>query len=172
MAKRKFALAKHHSWRTPRELAWFEHTMLGIVIACTLCIVISLCANAAFDPARDAKTALEKLADDYYIEYLYPHTLGSQINNPAPTLEAYRQMGLPIIRLRQLLTHNSAKLNDYASKISSKYVKCDTNRTSIRFFPKEPYGPRDYEVTFQLSCQGSAIKDSDWFSANSLPKDN
>jgi len=173
MVKKKFALAKHHIPQASTTLTWFERTMLGIIVACMVCITVTLCADAAFDPARDAKTALEDLADDYYIEYLYPYVLGDQVENPAPVLSEFQQIGLPIVRLRQLLVYDKTKTGSYVQKLSNDYVKCDTNMTSIRFFPKEPYGPRDYEVTFQLSCQGPAVRTSEWFTANSpaLQKD-
>lgn len=167
MVKKKFALAKHHITQTATGLTWFERAMLGIIVACMVCITVSLCADAAFDPARDAQNALENLADDYYLEYLYPYVLGNQIENPAPVLSEYQQVGLPIVRLRQLLVYDKTKTGNYIQKLSNEYVKCDTNMTSIRFFPKEPYGPRDYEVTFQLSCQGPAVKTSEWITANS-----
>ena len=172
MIKKKFALAKHHVSKATADLTWFERAMLGIIAACAVCITVSLCADAAFDPAHDAKTALENLADDYYIEYLYPYVLGDKIQNPAPVLSEYQNIGLPIVRLRQLLVYDKTKTGNYIQKLSNDYVKCDTNMTSIRFFPKEPYGPRDYEVTFQLSCQGSAVKDSDWFTNNTPAKSN
>lgn len=166
--KKRVQKPKNHTTRTaPAQLSWFERAVLGIIVACTICITVSLCADAAFDPARDAKTALEKLADDYYIEYLYPYVLGSQINNPEPVLSEYQTMGLPIVRLRQLLTYDRTKTGNYLKQISNEYVKCDTNMTSARFFPKEPYGPRDYEVTFTLSCQGPVVKTSSWFVDNS-----
>lgn len=156
----------------PTSLNWFERTLLGIIVACMICIAVSLCADAAFDPARDAKTALEDLADDYYIEYLYPYVLGNQINNPAPVLSEYQKIGLPIVRLRQLLTYDKTKTTSYLQKISNEYVKCDTNMTAVRFFPKEPYGPRDYDITFQLSCQGPAVRSSDWFVENTPSLNN
>ena len=172
MVKKKFKLAKKHSTHQPIPLTWFERAMLGIIVACMVCITVSLCADAAFDPARDAKTALENLADDYYIEYLYPYVLGKQIDNPSAVLSDYQQVGLPIARLRQLLVYDKTKTGEYIQKISNDYVRCDTNITSIRFFPKEPYGPRDYEVTFMLSCQGPAIKNSDWFTSNTPTQEN
>lgn len=172
MIKKKFALAKPRTPQVNTGLTWFERAILGVIAACAICITISLCADAALDPARDAKTALENLADDYYIEYLYPYVLGDQIENPAPILSEYQQIGLPIARLRQLLVYDKTKTGEYIKKLSNEYVRCDTNMTSIRFFPKEPYGPRDYEVSFQLSCQGSAVKSSDWFTANTPSPEN
>lgn len=172
MVRKKFALARHHVSEATAGLTWFERAMLGIIVACMVCITVSLCADAAFDPARDAKTALKDLAEDYYIEYLYPYVLGGQIENPSPVLSEYQKIGLPIVRLRQLLVYDKTKTGNYIQKISNEYVKCDTNMTSIRFFPKEPYGPRDYDVTFQLSCQGPAVKDSDWFTANTPTREN
>lgn len=166
MVKQNFALTKRHVPKVPAKLSWFERAMLGIIVACIVCITVSLCAGAVFDPARDAKNAFEQLADDYYIEYLYPYVLGDQINDPAPILSEYQAMGFPIVRLRQLLTYDKTKTGEYLQKISNEYIKCDTNMTTIRFTPKEPYGPRDYNVSFQLSCQGPAVKTSDWFVAN------
>lgn len=126
--------------------------LLSLVVICALCVVIAFIVDLSFNPERDAMKTLDQLADDYYVDYLYPNTLGQHLDDPASVLSKFTESGLPTIRLRQLLYSNDATA-DSASIFSNPYFHCDTNQTSVRYYPVAPFGPRDYTAKFTYSCE-------------------
>lgn len=137
----------------PKKLSAPEYSLLGVLAASCLCIVAAFITVANFDPARDAENAMSSLAADYYIEFLYPRTLGSNINNPAPILSKYTESGLPSVRLSHLLLYNDGSHASYASYFNNKYYKCNTGHSYFSFYPVAPYGPRDYTVEYSPDCE-------------------
>lgn len=151
-SKKRVCATKSTSKRHPFSFTWAEGVMAGIICICALCVGISVFADSEFDPERDATEALEELARDYYIEYLYPNTLGTRINDPASVLSRFVDSGLPVVRLRQLLLYDDEHRIAYAHFFANEYYFCDTNLTTLRYFPFEPYGPRDYTIEYNYSC--------------------
>lgn len=137
----------------PKKLSAPEYSLLGILATSCACIIATFITAANFDPARDAMTAMASLADDYYIEFLYPRTLGAQINDPAPILSKYTEAGLPSVRLSHLLVYNDGSHASYANYFNNKYYKCDTGHSYFNFYPVAPYGPRDYTVEYSPDCE-------------------
>lgn len=137
----------------PKKLSAPEYSLLGILAASCACIIAALIADASFDPAKNAMSAMSSLADDYYIEFLYPLTLGSQIDDPAPILSQFTESGLPSVRLSHLLLYNDASHASYASYFNNKYYKCDVAHSYFNFYPVAPYGPRNYTVKYSPSCE-------------------
>lgn len=142
---------KNQKAKTKHVLGWPEWTLIGIVVASTLLIVAALCTGLIKTPQEKAEAELEKIANAYYTEYLYPRLLGNLDNDPKTVLQVYYEVGVPTTYLRQLLHYNN---DEYAD--SAKYFErlgCDTNNTGVKFFPVEPYGPRDYTVTYSWKCE-------------------
>lgn len=135
------------------KLAAPEYSLLGILAMSCLCIAVSLITVASFDPARDAENAMSTLADDYYIEFLYPRSLGAHINDPATILSRYAETGLPSVRLNQLLLYNDGSHVAYTRYFDNKYYKCDIGHSFLTFYPVAPYGPRDYTVRYSADCE-------------------
>lgn len=130
---------------------WVDWALLGTVVACTLMVVIALCTQLRATPAEKMQKELERLADDYYITYLYPRLLGNLNADPAKMLAGYHEVGVGTTYLRQLLHYNNDE--NIASAQIFRDLGCDTNRTSVRYFPIEPYGPRDYTVYYHFDCR-------------------
>lgn len=143
----KTAKTKQH------KFGWPEWTLLGIVLCSAVLIVCALCASLQKSPQEKAELELEKLAEAYYVEYLYPRLLGDVNAEPAPILEEYTEGGVPATYLRQLLHYNNDEHADKAGVFEA--LKCDTNSTGVRFFPQAPYGPRDYTVVYLWRCEES-----------------
>lgn len=138
--------------KTPRApFTWREATLVGILVLAASCIGVTLAADAAFDPARDAEQTLLDLIDDYYVEFLYPSTLGYDFSDPATRLTEFRYAGFNTLHLYQLLHYK-----DDAAKVvkafDNDYYRCNRNESTIRIFPVEPWGPRDYRVEYNLQC--------------------
>lgn len=135
--------------KTKRKLDWPEWTLLGIVAVSTLTIIGALCTWLIDTPQEKAEKQMASLADDYYTEYLYPRLLG-MMTQPVESLAEYAETGAPTTYLRQLLHYN----NDSHRELEPVFEKvaCDTNATSVKYYPVEPYGPRDYEVKTTWRC--------------------
>ena len=149
--KTRARIARKKQKRSP--MTWREFLFLGLVGTCILMVACSLILRSSFHPDKDAENELSRLADSYYIEYLYPHILGTQLNNPASVLAIYAESGLPNVLLRQLLSYNDNIHAESSRFFSNNYYECDTYSSRVRFFPVEPYGPRDYTVKTYLSCE-------------------
>ncbi len=135
------------------ELSWEQRTLLGMVAGASVAIMISFLGFLVDTPAEMAHKELAELADDYYISYLYPTLLGDVFTvDPGEKLQGYVELGTPATYLRQLLHYDNDK-NMLSAPIFEN-VACDTNRTSIKFFPVEPYGPRDYTIKYTWNCDG------------------
>lgn len=136
-----------------KSFGWSEWTLVGIIGVAGLAILISLCTLLRDSPAEKADKELKKLADDYYVEYLYPRLLGGRVNeDPTPAMEIYDDAGIPTTYLRQLLHYNNDEKIDSAEVFAA--VDCNTNTTGVRYFPYAPYGPEDYTVTYIWQCEG------------------
>ncbi len=135
------------------NLSWEQTTLLSMVAAAGVAIMISFLGFLIDTPEELAHKELAALADDYYITYLYPTLLGNVFTaDPAEKLQGYVELGTPATYLRQLLHFDNDK-NMVSAPVFDN-VQCDTNRTSIRFYPVEPYGPRDYTVKYTWNCEG------------------
>lgn len=138
--------------KTPRApFTWREAALISIIVLTTSCIGITLAADAAFDPARDAEQALLDLAGDYYIEFLYPSTLNYDFRDPEATLSEFQYAGFATIHLHQLLLYkdNTAKV---VQPFDNSYYRCNQNDSTVRIFPVAPWGPRDYRIEYNLKC--------------------
>lgn len=137
--------------KTKHVLGWSEWALIGIVVCSSLLIVIALCTGMRKSPQEKAEIELEKLANTYYVEYLYPRLLGNLENDPKTVLKAYYEVGVPTTYLRQLLHYNDDE-HVGSAEIFDK-LKCDTNATGVKFFPQEPYGQYDYTVKYIWRCE-------------------
>lgn len=132
-------------------LDWPEIALIVILVVSALAIVVAMLMRAGFDPQGDAEGAMERITDDYYRAYLYPQLLNYDMEKPEQ-LETYAGVGVPTVYLRQLLSYNDERKLISADVFSNQYIQCDTNRTGVRFYPHEPYGPRDYTVDYIWHC--------------------
>lgn len=135
------------------RMTWREVTLTSLIGTCAVMIALTIGYSAIADPAKRSQRELEKLANAYYIEYLYPHALGKNLNQPEAILADYVQQGLPAVRLRQLLLYNNGKYASSIDAFSNQYYECDTSQTYVRYYPVEPYGPRDYTVSYGTACE-------------------
>ncbi len=136
--------------RKKHVLGWSEKTLLGMILTCVAMVVLSIGLTLAMEtPQEKAEHELKRLADVYYTEYLYPQIQRSTKDVQA-NLKQYDEVGIPQVYLRRLLHYNNDE--QIGSSGIFEAVGCNTNYTGVRYFPKEPYGPRDYEVFFTWHC--------------------
>lgn len=144
---RRRSSAKHS------KFTWREATLLSMIGISAVAIVATFALSSIFDPVKRSEHELEKLADAYYIEYLYPRSLGKYLNEPETVLKDYVNQGLPAVFLRQLLLYDDGKNAGSVDAFSNSYYQCDANKTYVRFYPVEPYGPRDYTIKYGTACE-------------------
>ncbi len=137
----------------PRRLTWREGALLSIIGTCAVMIAFTFVFTNIADPVKRSEQELAKIADAYYIEHLYPHALGRKLYQPETVLADYAAQGLPAVHLRQLLLYNNGQFADSASVFNNRYYQCDTAQTFVRYYPVEPYGPRDYTVVYGTACE-------------------
>lgn len=131
-----------------RGLAWSEWLLIGILAAATLAIGLALATQLLDTPEEQAKKELAKIADDYYVEYVYPQL--TEAGQKTEKLVDYATAGVPMTYLRQLLLYNNGEHQAQAGIFSA--AGCDTNATGVRYYPVEPYGPHDYAASFVWQC--------------------
>ncbi len=134
------------------SLTWREVTLLSSIGVCAFTIVFTFVYTSIFDPVKRGNKELEKISNSYYIEYYYPRILGKYLNQPEKILATYKDGGLPIVKLRQLLSSNNGKYAGSSEAFSNTYYECDIDNSYVRFYPQEPYGPRDYTITYNTDC--------------------
>lgn len=138
--------------KTPRApFTWREAAFVSILVLATSCIGITLAADAAFDPARDAEQTLLDLVDDYYVEFLYPSTLNYDFRDPEASLSEFQHAGFATIHLYQLLLYKDGAAK-FTKPFDNRYYRCNENDSTVRIFPVAPWGPRDYRVEYNLKC--------------------
>jgi len=126
-----------------------EKLLLGIVGVSVVMIVAAFLTKLIPTPAERADAKLEEMASDYYLTYLYPRLMGAN-KDLKQAFKKYDRTGVPTVYLRQLLHYNDGQYAELAGTFAE--VGCDTNQTGVRYYPKEPYGPHDYEVQYYWEC--------------------
>lgn len=130
------------------EMTLGKWTLLGIVVASIIIVVAAICTLFGDTPVQRAEKELQRLADDYYMLYLYPRLIGTK-KTAQEALEIYQETGVPTVFLRQLLYFDEE--NPKSAEIFEN-LKCDTNGTGVRYYPVEPYGPTDYMANYIWRC--------------------
>lgn len=141
------------SARRRASFSWREVTLMSLIGTSAAMIALTFILTSVLDPVKRSEQEISKLAEEYYIEYLYPRALGKYLDQPKIILRDYTESGLPNVRLSQLLSYNN---NSHASSLeafSNAYYECDTNATYVQYHPVEPYGPRDFTVTYGMACE-------------------
>lgn len=136
--------------REKYHFGWPEWTLLGIVLISILTIVASFSAALIKTPSERAVADLDKIAREYYTDYLYPRMV-KNANKPLDEIfETYAVTGLAPTYLRQLLHYD----NDKNTRLAPLFTElgCDTNATSVRIKPVAPYGPEDFELQLFWNC--------------------
>lgn len=142
--------------RQPRKKAEnLKNPAKNIIIAFIVIIIIAvltgIIVSLNFNHKAVAERELNSIAHDYYESYYYEKFL--QNGAATKSLEQYSQSGTPAVYLRQLLHFDNDRHADSAKIFNQPDFTCDTNKTSVKFFPVYPYGKTDYTIKFSYSCE-------------------
>ena len=123
-----------------------------VIIVSVMAITIGFAIASFFlQPENLTKAKISNLATDYYENYLYENLINSEkfSGNIDATMSEYRDRGLSIITLRQLLLHDQSKNASLANEIKNY---CDEEKTTIKFYPDAPYSRSSYHVDYHYVC--------------------
>lgn len=119
----------------------------GIIVVAAAIIFTNLYNNTYFADKKFEELSRKYYEDTYYEEFIVEHD-GEDLG------EAFSKYYSGIrIKLRQIL--NSEFLNNnqnYRSYFDTNSYTCDTNTSNAVFWPRAPYGKKDYDVEFHLDC--------------------
>lgn len=144
-------VSSRSSYQKPPSKSHTSHIILGIIALACLSVIATLIIAVVCNPKRLTEQKITALAKDYYENFFYPQiTNGKSDTATKETLERYADTGFANVSLRQLLLFDSGR---HAAEAHSLTKYCDTNATKVRFYPKPPYGPRNYHAEFVFSCE-------------------
>ena len=119
---------------------------LIIVILCFLGAGALLFCRYYFAPEKVAERTFEALARDYYENYYYENFFAKMEKSE---IEKYVEHGAEPVYLKELLNHTDRKDE---SAFSRTNYQCDTNKSSVKYFPEGDFGREDYHVEYNLVC--------------------
>ena len=127
-----------------------KKVILFVIIASTIIVCIAIISAILLDPERRVKSNFEKLATNYYENIFYADLITSEnySGDPEVALEKYQTTGIAPVTLRQL------SLSDRTDKNLTNFMLeyCDTNNTTVTFFPEPPYSKTSYHTEYTFSC--------------------
>lgn len=115
--------------------------ILGVILIATIMVVVTVLIAYFSNPERLTKNEFGALASNYYEDYFYEKI------TDAKALEKYKETGLSVLTLRQLVLHEPSL---GGTENVEKY--CDLNLSYAKIFPQEPYGKKDYRVEYKYVC--------------------
>lgn len=126
---------------------------IGVVVSAVV-VLMSLIAVNYFAPDKVAKRKLEAIATDYYENYYYDKFVASipKDKNLETVMRDFDQDGFAQVLLRHLLLFDNERNKDFERYFETSSYICDKNTTAIKIKPVAPYGKKDYEVSYTLSC--------------------
>ena len=125
--------------------------LITIVVVLLMIIVgAETFAKLYFTTERNVMGKLNFLADTYYREYYYDRFSSTIVGDRNAAFEKYSEYGFAPVYLRQLLSFNSGKYADYRKFFEGH---CDTNTTTVYYYPRAPYGKNDFETKLVHTCK-------------------
>jgi hypothetical protein len=145
---RKYKLKKSTPMKTKKTKSRdnpARKIILISVIGIALLIAGFTALSAYNTPDKRLHRKLESLAVNYYEKYYYDEILDTN-DGSTEVFKKYTESGLPTVRLRQLINHSADQDKIFAN------LGCDTNTTSVRYYPASPYGRTDYTIKYTINC--------------------
>ncbi|MBR3328934.1 hypothetical protein IKG29_00145 [Candidatus Saccharibacteria bacterium] len=138
--------------RKKRRFSTPQIIVLVTIIVNMFIVVTVLICSFIFKPEVIIKNKISELASDYYENYLYKNFDTDDITQEQliESIQKYKDSGLPVTTLRQILLYDHQKNADSAPLLK-KY--CDENSTFIKFFPEYPYSKTSYRIEYTYSCE-------------------
>jgi|GEM_PF-932666 len=174
--------ARLSAHKTPEPDQAAKGTVLTVIVLAMLTVVLAVFFQSLADPERIAKQSVEKIASDYYENYLYETILSTNsISETALSETATSEAGSETADSADPSEMATPSASEKLAKIMSRYEKngfakvtlrqlllydsekdpaataildtyCDENETSVRFIPDPPFGRKNYHIEYTYSC--------------------
>lgn len=126
--------------------------LIMIIVACIIGVGALVFSKSYFATENQLQREIEMLAADYYENYLYENYFQKiSESDRRAEFEQYINRGMNPVYLREILNYGKDN-HPEAAKIFQNAL-CDTNSTSVKYFPEEPYGKSDFRAEYKLSCE-------------------
>ena len=125
---------------------------IAAIVISIFAVVLSLIIRIFYNPADVAERKFEFLAKDYYENYYYEKFVATAGDDLDAAFERYANYGFAPVRLRQLLLFDGGRNESYEKYFNLTSYKCDTNASSVTYYPEAPFGKTNYRVVYNLSC--------------------
>lgn len=134
---------RQNNSKAPRS-SFIRNFILFVIISMVAIVIITTISLVVLNPERRVKSKMDSLVSTYYEDFFYPKLT----KDPKTVLQKYKDTGLSIVTLRQLLFDPIGNTED------SKYIlsRCDENKTFVRYFPDPPYTKSSYHTEITYSC--------------------
>lgn len=130
----------------PRTLT--QKIIIAVISIALLSVVAACLCGWLFKPERTVKSQINALATNYYESYFYPQ-IAKNTSDIDGTLQAYTDTGFSEVSLLQLMAADpTATTNTFT--LTLKY--CDSDATTVTFYPDPPYTKTSYRAEFHYSC--------------------
>ena len=138
--------------RKDRKLDLTQIIMLVLIGVCVVVVIVYLIFSLVNRPENRIPQLFEQMSEDYYENVLYDYFSKSENfkNDPNKAMELYEKYGFTAVDLKTLLLYDNQKNAKYADEMK-KY--CKEENTFVKFYPKAPYGQKDYEANYTYSCE-------------------
>lgn len=133
---------------TPLE----KKLVFGCIAASVVAVIASLFIGVFFSPEKVAARKITYLAKDYYENYYYDKFVATIDKDFDKSFEKYKDSGFAPVYLRQLLLFDNERDAKYEKYFNIQNYSCNKNTTTVKFFPVEPYGKKDYKIEYTFSC--------------------
>ena len=144
--------SSHQSSRQNHPKNPLNSILLTVIVLCAVGVIALLFSKTYFAPENQLQRELEALATDYYENYLYEnYFLNVPESDRTAEFEQYLTRGMEPIYLRELLSH-AKNLHPNSAQIFQS-AGCDTNSTSVKYFPDAPYEKSDFHAEYKFSCE-------------------
>lgn len=130
--------------KSDRSYRFGKNTILTIIGFLMLIMIGFTIFNLIATPEFLVKHKIQSIADDYYQNYFYDSVPEKE------GLSYYTNSGLSRLSLRQLLLYSDRK---YGETTDWFINYCNLDKTSLKFYPEEPYSRTSYHVDYNYSCK-------------------
>ena len=123
--------------------------MLVIVLILMSIVLITTICSFIFSKENQIKHQITEAASSYYENYFYESIFSAEsvktTDEAYASLEKHHEKGFSAVKLDIILSHGSP----YADFLNQN---CDTNSTTVKFFPDPPYDNKSYHAEYTYSC--------------------
>ena len=153
MAKKNIGSARRRVGlrRGKNDAVVARRVIIGVICAAIVVVMIGLIGSFFWNNQRRVETKMEEMAREYYEGFIYENLVHGAMSKEEveKVVSRYKDRGFAAVNLRQLLLYDG-KRNMESAGFIKEY--CDENRTSVKFYPEEPYDKKSYRIEYTYKC--------------------